>query len=58
MQEKGLDLLHDLKKWVLDAPEGVRIMRQYNQGYISLNEAVRLVSASYMDEIRLINISR
>lgn len=58
MKETGLDFLRDLKKWVLDAPGGVRIMRQYNQGYITLNEAVRMVSASYMDEIKLINISR
>lgn len=58
MQDKRFDFLRDLKKWVLDAPDGVRIMRLYNSGYITLNEAVRMVSASYMDEIKLINISR
>ena len=56
MKEKQNDFLKDFKKWVLDAPDGVKIMRLYNRGLITLCEAVRMINNAYMDEIQLINI--
>lgn len=56
MKEKQNDFMKDFKKWVLDAPDGIKIMRLYNRGLITLWEAVRLINNAYMDEIQLINI--
>lgn len=52
------DFLKDVKQWALNAPDGLRIMRMYNRGLITLWEAVRMINDAYMDEIQLINISR
>lgn len=58
MQENRQDFFTDVKKWAQDAPEGLKFIRAYNKGLITLSEAIRAINAAYMDHIQLINISR
>lgn len=57
MQENRLDFFKDVKKWAQDAPDGLKFIRAYNKGLITLSEAIRAINAAYMDEIKLININ-
>ena len=57
MQENRQDFFKDVKKWAQDAPDGLKFIRAYNRGLITLSEAIRAINAAYMDEIKLININ-
>ena len=57
MQENRQDFFKDVKKWAQDAPDGLKFIRAYNKGLITLSEAIRAINAAYMDEIKLININ-
>ena len=57
MQENRQDFFKDLRKWAQDAPDGLKFIRAYNKGLITLSEAIRAIHAAYMDEIKLININ-
>lgn len=58
MQENRQDFFKDVKKWAQDAPDGLKFIRAYNKGLITLSEAIRAINAAYMDHIQLININR
>lgn len=58
MHETKKDFFKDVKQWALNAPDGVKIIRLYNRGLITLSEAIRLISDAYIDNIKLINIRR
>lgn len=57
MYKTKKDFFKDLKTWAQDAPDGLKFVRAYNEGLITLSEAIRAINAAYMDEIKLININ-
>lgn len=46
------EFFKDFKKWVLDAPDGVAIIRLYNRGLITIYEALRMVNNSHLENIK------